>query len=51
MPARTFAPEPFYGVGLWYVDFSPTTDREVQLLLEAAAGDGVSPVSAPAYQF
>lgn len=45
------APEPFYGVGLWYVDFSPTTDREVQLLLEAAAGDGISPVSAPAYQF
>jgi putative phosphoribosyl transferase len=45
------APEPFYGVGLWYTDFSPTTDREVQLLLEAAAGDGVSPVSAPAYQF
>ena len=45
------APEPFYGVGLWYADFSPTTDREVQLLLEAAAGDGVSPVSAPAYQF
>jgi putative phosphoribosyl transferase len=45
------APEPFYGVGLWYADFSPTTDREVQLLLEAAAGDGISPISAPAYQF
>lgn len=45
------APEPFYGVGMWYADFSPTTDREVQLLLEAAASDGVSPVSAPAYQF
>ncbi|HEY5021190.1 MAG TPA: phosphoribosyltransferase, partial [Gemmatimonadaceae bacterium] len=33
------APEPFYGVGLWYADFSPTSDREVQLLLEAAARD------------
>ena len=31
-----YAPEPFYGVGLWYTDFSPTSDREVQLLLEAA---------------
>lgn len=45
------APEPFYGVGMWYVNFSPTTDREVQLLLEAAARDGVFPVSASEYQF
>jgi predicted phosphoribosyltransferase len=45
------APDPFYGVGLWYVDFSPTTDSEVQLLLEAAARDAVSPVPARVYQY
>ena len=27
-------PEPFYGVGQWYVDFSQTTDDEVRDLLE-----------------
>lgn len=27
------APEPFYSVGLWYVDFRPTTDEEVRALL------------------
>lgn len=26
-------PEPFYAVGLWYRDFSPTTDEEVRSLL------------------
>lgn len=26
-------PEPFYGVGLWYDDFSPTSDAEVRELL------------------
>lgn len=26
-------PEPFYGVGMWYGDFSQTTDEEVQDLL------------------
>ena len=26
-------PEPFHGVGLWYEDFSPTTDDEVCELL------------------
>lgn len=45
------APEPFYGVGLWYADFTPTTDREVQLLLEAAARETISPVQHPAYQY
>jgi putative phosphoribosyl transferase len=30
-------PEPFYAVGLWYEDFSQTTDEEVRLLLERAA--------------
>jgi putative phosphoribosyl transferase len=32
--ART--PEPFYAVGLWYEDFSQTTDEEVRELLERA---------------
>jgi len=32
--ART--PEPFYAVGLWYGDFSQTTDDEVRELLERA---------------
>jgi predicted phosphoribosyltransferase len=44
------APEPFYGVGLWYVDFSPTTDREIQLLLDAAARDAISTVPTKVYQ-
>jgi putative phosphoribosyl transferase len=30
-------PEPFYGVGAWYGDFSQTTDEEVCKLLEKAA--------------
>jgi predicted phosphoribosyltransferase len=29
-------PEPFYAVGLWYEDFSQTTDEEVHELLERA---------------
>jgi predicted phosphoribosyltransferase len=29
-------PEPFYAVGLWYDDFSQTTDDEVRALLAAA---------------
>jgi putative phosphoribosyl transferase len=33
--ART--PEPFYAVGLWYQDFSQTTDDEVRALLDEAA--------------
>jgi putative phosphoribosyl transferase len=37
-------PEPFYAVGLWYEDFSQTTDEEVRELLERAA----STVSNPA---
>lgn len=28
-------PEPFWGVGQWYTDFSQTTDHEVRQLLEA----------------
>lgn len=30
-------PEPFFGVGAWYDDFSQTTDDEVHQLLSAAA--------------
>jgi putative phosphoribosyl transferase len=30
------SPEPFYGVGKWYDDFSQTTDHEVMTLLDGA---------------
>lgn len=30
-------PEPFWAVGMWYLDFSQTQDREVQSLLDSAA--------------
>lgn len=30
-------PEPFYGVGMWYEDFSQTTDEEVRALLDRQA--------------
>jgi predicted phosphoribosyltransferase len=30
-------PEPFYGVGMWYEDFSPTSDAEVRDLLRRNA--------------
>lgn len=30
-------PEPFYGVGMWYADFSQTTDEEVKTYLRRAA--------------
>ena len=33
-------PEPFYAVGLWYEDFSQTTDEEVHGLLDRAAQRG-----------
>jgi putative phosphoribosyl transferase len=35
-------PEPFYAVGLWYEDFSQTTDDEVHELLEHAMHEGAS---------
>ena len=35
-------PKPFYGVGMWYDDFSQTTDEEVRELLERAAEDSGS---------
>jgi putative phosphoribosyl transferase len=37
-------PQPFYAVGLWYRDFSQTTDDEVRELLERAAQEQHSPV-------
>lgn len=33
-------PEPFFGVGQWYIDFSQTSDDEVIALLRAAASFG-----------
>jgi putative phosphoribosyl transferase len=30
-------PEPLYAVGMWYEDFSQTTDEEVQHLLDEAS--------------
>jgi putative phosphoribosyl transferase len=33
-----YTPRPFLSVGMWYEDFSQTTDEEVQRLLEQAAG-------------
>jgi predicted phosphoribosyltransferase len=40
--ART--PEPFYAVGFWYDEFSPTTDEEVRDLLSRAARKQPAPV-------
>ena len=37
-------PEPFYAVGLWYRDFSQTTDEEVRELLERRAAE-IAPAS------
>jgi putative phosphoribosyl transferase len=34
-------PEPFYSVGLWYRDFSQTSDEEVRTLLKQAATERV----------
>lgn len=36
------SPEPFDGVGIWYKDFSQTTDAEVQSLLRNEADDAES---------
>lgn len=36
-------PEPFYGVGLWYADFTQTTDDEVRALLARAAAPQARP--------
>jgi predicted phosphoribosyltransferase len=36
-------PEPFYAVGLWYGDFTQTTDEEVHEVLERAAEECAPP--------
>ena len=41
-------PDPFYGVGMWYEDFSQTSDQEVQQLLEAAQRRRAPPAAAHA---
>jgi predicted phosphoribosyltransferase len=41
--ART--PEPFFAVGLWYADFSQTTDEEVHDLLSRAAEEQATEVT------
>ena len=43
--ART--PEPFYAVGLWYQDFSQTTDDEVHDLLQRAADETAASAGPP----
>jgi predicted phosphoribosyltransferase len=35
-------PDPFYAVGVWYDDFSQTTDEEVRDLLEQGAAEAVA---------
>jgi putative phosphoribosyl transferase len=40
-------PEPFYAVGLWYEDFSQTSDEEVRQLLARAAAERSSPQPQP----
>jgi len=37
-------PEPFVGVGMWYEDFSQTTDDEVRDLLEAGTSTQANPI-------
>jgi putative phosphoribosyl transferase len=39
----TLTPTPFMAVGLWYADFSETTDAEVRALLDAATAPARTP--------
>jgi putative phosphoribosyl transferase len=39
-------PDPFYAVGLWYEDFSQTTDEEVRAYLERARVSVSNPAAA-----
>lgn len=39
-------PEPFFGVGVWYADFSETSDQEVLDLLERASRTHLQPSGA-----
>jgi putative phosphoribosyl transferase len=43
-------PSPFYAVGLWYQDFSQTTDEEVHFLLERAAQQHTGVVPGAQYE-
>jgi predicted phosphoribosyltransferase len=38
-----YTPEPFLAVGIWYEDFSQTTDEEVQQLLKEAEQQATIP--------
>ena len=40
-----FTPEPFRAVGLWYADFSQTTDAEVRQLLARASSSATTPAT------
>jgi predicted phosphoribosyltransferase len=44
--ACVLTPEPFSAVGLWYIDFSQTTDEEVRQLLSTPRADGTRTRSA-----
>ena len=41
-------PEPFHGVGMWYADFSQTTDEEVLELLAQGDSRDLSPLTSTA---
>ena len=41
-------PDPLYAVGVWYEDFSQTSDAEVHALLDRAAERWTAPVRRPA---
>lgn len=41
-------PEPFYAVGMWYGDFTQTTDEEVRQLLEEASRNRLGPAASGA---
>jgi putative phosphoribosyl transferase len=43
--ACALTPEPFRAVGLWYADFSQTTDAEVRQLLAAAVSRAATPAT------
>ena len=42
----SITPEPFYGVGMWYRDFSQTGDDEVRALLSESQGGSAVPRAA-----
>ena len=42
-------PQPFHAVGVWYGDFSQTSDEEVRQLLDRAAREGEAPAEPTAF--